>query len=91
MAKPGQKELTYGWKLFLIALIIFLLIGPVLAASAPEQKSAQQSRLDWFREAKFGLFIHWGSIPRSGERSGPGNCYRYHGPNTRNTPGVSTR
>src|SRR5689334_25065985 len=37
----------------------------------PAPDSAKEARLSWFREAKFGLFIHWGlySIP-AGEWKG---------------------
>ncbi len=30
------------------------------AASATDRDSKKDARLDWWREAKFGLFIHWG-------------------------------
>ncbi len=35
------------------------------ASSAPETKQQRDARMAWFREAKFGLFIHWGvySVP----------------------------
>jgi alpha-L-fucosidase len=44
------------------------------AATDPESPAAKEARLAWFKEAKFGLFIHWGlySIPAGywkGERS----------------------
>jgi alpha-L-fucosidase len=44
------------------------------AANDPESPAAKEARIQWFREAKFGLFIHWGlySIPAGywkGERS----------------------
>ncbi len=40
-------------------------------ASDPESAQAKQERLAWFRQAKFGLFIHWGlyAIP-AGEWKG---------------------
>ena len=40
-------------------------------ASDPESPAAKQARLAWFRDAKFGLFIHWGlyAIP-AGEWKG---------------------
>ncbi|MCR4395245.1 MAG: alpha-L-fucosidase [Candidatus Saccharicenans sp.] len=47
-------------------MLIFLLSGPVLTASSLEEKTGQRSRLDWFREAKFGLFIHWGVYSQIG-------------------------
>jgi len=46
--------------------------SPIITPNMPPEKSrgqradsAQDSRLQWFREARFGLFIHWGlySIP----------------------------
>src|SRR5206468_12071025 len=40
-------------------------------APAPDSPEAKQARLAWFKEAKFGLFIHWGlyAIP-AGEWKG---------------------
>src|SRR5580698_6982278 len=56
--------------------ILLAMLVCVLRAvqAAPPQKgtpSAQDARMQWFREAKFGLFIHWGlySIP-AGEWKG---------------------
>ncbi len=47
---------------------------PASAELTPEEIAAREKRLEWFHEAKFGLFIHWGlySIPAGywkGERS----------------------
>jgi alpha-L-fucosidase len=41
------------------------------AAPAPDTAEAKKARLDWFHEAKYGLFIHWGlyAIP-AGEWKG---------------------
>ncbi len=60
-------------RLFLpLALVLSLLI-PATAAPAPDPESphARAQRVEWFREAKFGLFIHWGlyAIP-AGEWKG---------------------
>src|SRR5205807_397883 len=33
---------------------------PKPAAAAPAETAEQTARMKWFREAKFGLFIHWG-------------------------------
>src|SRR5579859_2254906 len=46
----------------------------VIPPGDPESPAAKEARLAWFKEAKFGLFIHWGlySIPAGywkGERS----------------------
>ena len=45
----------------LLVLVLLTLTLPVLAQSNPEQ----DQRMNWWREARFGLFIHWGlySIP----------------------------
>src|SRR5689334_24224833 len=38
-----------------------LLLGAFQAAAAPPPaKMTQDEKMKWFREAKFGLFIHWG-------------------------------
>ncbi len=42
-------------------------------AETPEQKKLRDQRMKWFREARFGLFIHWGvyAVP-AGEWQGKG-------------------
>ena len=35
-------------------------VGPAAQAPAPQRDAAKEARLKWFREAKYGLFIHWG-------------------------------
>ena len=47
---------------------------PAVPAADSESPAVKEARLEWFKEAKFGLFIHWGlySIPAGywkGERS----------------------
>jgi alpha-L-fucosidase len=47
---------------------------PAATAPDPESPAAKEARLAWFKEAKFGLFIHWGlyAIPAGywkGERA----------------------
>src|SRR5262245_9108155 len=58
-------------KLF-AAVIVVTLACSILAqtpspstAAAPRSDPANEARLAWFRDAKYGLFIHWGlySIP----------------------------
>jgi alpha-L-fucosidase len=48
-----------------------LLLAAILPTLAGAPQSAQDQKMKWFREAKFGLFIHWGlySIP-AGEWKG---------------------
>jgi alpha-L-fucosidase len=46
----------------LLPLLIFLLVMQALHA-APETAAAEPAkdrRLAWWREARFGMFIHWG-------------------------------
>ncbi|RXK53807.1 alpha-L-fucosidase [Oleiharenicola lentus] len=63
---------------FLIFAVLAVLAGSLSAADAakadPESREAREQRLAWFRQDKFGLFIHWGlySIPAGywkGQRS----------------------
>jgi len=46
-----------------------LLTAQVVAQEASAAYQARLDRTDWFREARFGMFIHWGlySIPARGE------------------------
>ncbi|MDH4273034.1 MAG: alpha-L-fucosidase, partial [Candidatus Aminicenantes bacterium] len=70
MEKSG---LYFGF--FLLALAWFAFVGG--CSKKPEQPAAlseHDSRMDWWREARFGLFIHWGlyAIP-AGEWNGETN------------------
>lgn len=49
-------------KKILMASIVVLLIGPTLTA---QKVISKDERMKWWREARFGMFIHWGvySIP----------------------------
>jgi alpha-L-fucosidase len=60
-----EKSLIKG---FFILLLVF---GFVAAAVAPETRAERDARMKWWREARFGLFIHWGlyAIP-AGEWKG---------------------
>lgn len=47
------------WLAFL--LVFLLLIGVSAAAAGPAQQDAErEKRIAWWREARFGMFIHWG-------------------------------
>lgn len=51
-------------------LTLFLAVCPTQAESIPQlTETAEQTeeRMKWFRDAKFGLFIHWGPASISGE------------------------
>jgi alpha-L-fucosidase len=60
-----------------VPVVVSMLAGCLLAApraqmpSAPAPDPMKEKRLEWFREAKYGLFIHWGlyAIP-AGEWKG---------------------
>jgi alpha-L-fucosidase len=51
-----------GWKTRIVLSAILLVVGAALGGESPE---ARQSRMKWWREARFGMFIHWGvySVP----------------------------
>lgn len=56
------------------ALVLALLASVVGASAAESQDSSNAERTAWFREAKFGLFVHWGlyAVP-AGEWNGSTN------------------
>jgi alpha-L-fucosidase len=53
-------------KLNICLSLIFLLAGPIIAQDVYQER---QERTQWFRDARFGMFIHWGvyAIPARGE------------------------
>src|SRR5436190_24194568 len=53
------------------AAVMLAVFFQCLAAAPPTAKMTQDEKMKWFREAKFGLFIHWGlyAIP-AGEWKG---------------------
>jgi len=55
----------------LLAVLLFILSVPMGLAAPPDEADEADDRLDWWREARFGLFIHWGlyAIP-AGEWKG---------------------
>ena len=55
-------------------LAILVLTLSVFAGQAPETAGQHDARMQWWREARFGLFIHWGlyAIP-AGEWGGKTN------------------
>jgi len=59
---------------YLIALLICGVLGAIRPAVAAESEQQFNERMEWFRDARFGMFIHWGlySIP-AGEWKGRSN------------------
>ena len=59
-------------KVILISAILLMQVGCVTVDSSPEtQKLSDDERMAWWREARFGMFIHWGlyAVP-AGEYKG---------------------
>ena len=56
------------------ALLLLAIAIPLMAADSPEQQ--REKRLQWWRDARFGMFIHWGlyAVPAGewNERPVPG-------------------
>jgi alpha-L-fucosidase len=82
----GENAMRYAWVLLLIAVFVSssnaeepagvkqpqeAAAAKAIASPAVESHAASQRRLQWFHEAKYGLFVHWGlwAIP-AGEWKG---------------------
>ena len=52
-------------RLTITALLVMLSTAPAAAAQdvAQETETQRDARLAWWREARFGMFIHWGPTP----------------------------
>src|SRR5262245_42121352 len=59
------------WAFAIVAAFGFFVVQPGAQTTRPAPDPAKANRLEWFREAKYGLFIHWGlyAIP-AGEWNG---------------------
>jgi alpha-L-fucosidase len=44
----------------IVSILTFVTTGAAAAQTAPASRSEGNTRLAWWHEAKFGLFIHWG-------------------------------
>ena len=55
-----------------LAFLAFLTVAlSVNASAAPDETAAQRdARLKWWREARFGLFVHWGPVSLKGTEIG---------------------
>src|SRR5438552_1957269 len=60
-------------KIFFVGFVFFVvpIVGAIAQAPRSAPDPAREKRLEWFRDAKYGLFIHWGlyAIP-AGEWQG---------------------
>ena len=80
MKSPFRLALSVA--ISLSAIPAFCQTHPAAATTQPETAAARESRLAWWRAARFGLFIHWGPVSlkgteigwsRGGERRGFGS------------------
>src|SRR6266478_7749841 len=53
-----MKTKTFIWTLVLAAMLVSSVRSALTFQS--DSLAAKEKRLAWFREAKYGLFIHWG-------------------------------
>jgi len=70
MNGTGSKNTVLSKTLLILALFtISAPKGAVVGRALAETPNQRESRVDWWREARFGMFIHWGlySIPGRGE------------------------
>ena len=65
-AKPFQTYLpVYKYRISLVIVLTVLSALAIPALALPETAEQRDERMQWWREARFGMFIHWGvySIP----------------------------
>ncbi len=62
MKTPSTHNVTRKTRLLIAAVCLCLVtsFSPLVAQSAASKPLSQDEKMKWFREAKFGLFIHWG-------------------------------
>ncbi|WP_369449865.1 alpha-L-fucosidase [Algibacter lectus] len=49
-------------KILLLALVVALNTNVGFAQSSSKKKLSDDERMEWWRDSKFGMFIHWGSV-----------------------------
>jgi alpha-L-fucosidase len=47
-------------KKILLAFAVWILAANIASAQTTETKNEKDARMEWWREARFGMFIHWG-------------------------------
>ena len=68
-----------------LALLLSCSVLAAPAAPAPKASPADLARLQWWQEARFGLFVHWGPVSLKGTEIGwsrAGERRGYRGPGT---------
>src|SRR6266436_5589656 len=68
---PNQRQHDMKLSTITRSLLLLSLLLARCVSQAAESASEHDQRMAWFREARFGLFIHWGlySVP-AGEWNG---------------------
>lgn len=56
--------------LFFLLIVPFALGQNILSSIPGESKASYEQRLKWWREARFGIFIHWGPVSLKGTEIG---------------------
>ena len=56
----AHRSLNLWMIAFLLAIFSFSATRPVVAQSPGETDQERAERMDWWRDARFGMFIHWG-------------------------------
>ena len=49
-------------KLIIASFLAGIALSAPAAAPIAESPKARDARMEWFREARFGMFIHWGAV-----------------------------
>lgn len=65
----GTKTIFIGLLLMLLFSTHFMLVAQVNSVKTETAEQVQQ-RLQWFRDARFGMFIHWGPVSLKGTEIG---------------------
>ncbi|MDN3666738.1 alpha-L-fucosidase [Algibacter miyuki] len=57
-------------KVLLLALVVALNVNVGFAQSSSKKKLSDDERMEWWRDSKFGMFIHWGAYSIIGGERG---------------------
>lgn len=79
---PRYHRMNTLWSILALSFVLAFRITAEAATATNAVPAANAERLQWWREARFGLFIHWGPVSlkgteigwsRGGERRGYGS------------------